>query len=298
MREVQSVSPKAEAAPSFYRPRATTLDNLRAVGRIPETAKAPRAAQRPKIQFPKKGKAFLAKSLVVIVLFVAIVWAKNRITEGLQNAAGLRLAQVKVGGVHYLETDEVLEAAGLPLGENMYKLDLKGAAKRVAKMGWVDKVFLERRLPRTLVISIRERKPVAILDSFSLYGLDREGRVLPTSPSLADEDLPLVSGVEVYADAVGTTRLAERVKDGLDFLIFLGKKDRTLARDVSEVCLSEDSTLKVTFLDGVEVKFGPVVTELELKRMAAVLGDLGAKGQRAAAMDFRYRDSVFVKTRD
>lgn len=240
----------------------------------------------------------VVKTVLFLVLAGAVIWAKARVTEVLQNQAGLKLAKVKVVGLRFLEEGEVLEAARLVLGENMYRLDLDQAKDRVARLGWVERVYLERRLPRTLVVSVRERKPVALLDSFDLYGVDRQGRILPSAHSLSEEDLPLLSGVDVPPDGVGTTRLAERLRPGLDFLTFLEREDPVLARDVSEVSLAEKGTLKVTFLDGVEAKFGPAVSDREFKRMAAILSDLGARGRRAATMDFRYGDSVFVRVRD
>ena len=297
------VQGRAPSAP-FYRSRGSWVDKAR-TGRtepLPErSAMGDRLDRRPapahRTASPGRRKIGW-RALLFLALAVVVVWAKGRVTEGLQNAANLKLSQVKVTGVHYLEEGQIREAAGLPLGENMYKLNLSAAQGRVQSLGWVDRVYLERRLPRTLVVAVRERRPVALLDSFHLYGVDKAGRILPGSRMLPEEDLPLLSGVDVPADAVGTTRLANQLKPGLDFLAFLAKKDPTLAKDVSEISLEERGTLKVTFMDGVEARFGFQVTEMELKRMGAVLSDLGSKGRRAAAMDFRYMDSVFVKTRD
>jgi cell division septal protein FtsQ len=147
------------------------------------------------------------------------------------------------------------------------------------------------------VISVRERKPLALLDNAVLYGVDRDGRLLSTSPSLLTEDLPLISGVAIQVDAVGTTAMAESLRPALDFFAFLEKKDPVLAQDVSEVNLSEAGSLKVTFIDGIQTVFDIPVRELDLKRMTLVLSDLNGKGKRAGSMDFRYRDMVLVKTR-
>jgi hypothetical protein len=63
------------------------------------------------------------------------------------------------------------------------------------------------------------------------------------------------------------------------------------------VNLSERDQLKTTFLDGLQTRFPPGAGETEMRRMAAVLSDLGSKGFRAESMDFRFRDQVVVKTR-
>ena len=245
--------------------------------------------------FPKVALGFKLAGL--LLLAAAVVWSKNKTTALLQDMAGLRLERVTVDGNRYLSDEAIIKTAALPLGESMFKLDLGGALERLKGMDWIDRVFIERRLPRSIVISVRERQPIALLDNGALYGLDREGRVLSPSPALLKEDLPLVSGVPIQAEASGTTTSAEALKPALDFLSFVAKKDPTLAQDVSEVHLSQLDSVKVTFIDGIEAVFEPPVTESELGRMAMVLSDLNGKGKRAASMDFRYKDMVVVKTR-
>jgi cell division protein FtsQ len=212
--------------------------------------------------------------------------------------AGLKLEKVTVDGNHYLTEDEIVKTAALPLGESMFKLDLNGALEKVKGLDWVDRVFIERRLPRSIVISVRERKPAALLDKGDLYGVDAQGRVLPSSPALLREDLPLISGLPANAEAQGTTQTAETLKPALEAIAFLQKKDPVLAQDISEINLSEAGSVKVTFIDGIQATFAPPIGEEDLRRMALVLSDLNGKGKRAAAMDFRYRDMVLVKTRE
>jgi cell division protein FtsQ len=226
-----------------------------------------------------------------------LFWSKERTTAVLQDIAGIRLEKVNVEGNRFLGAEEVVKAAALPVGENMFKLDLEKAGENIKTLDWVERVFIERRLPRAVLISVRERQPVALLDNGLLFGLDAQGRVLPPSNELMRVDLPLVSGVSFPVDGTGATLTAQAVRPALDFLDFLKKQDAALAQDVSEINLSEADSLKVTFIDGVQALFTPPVGETELKRMALVLGDLNQKGKRAGTVDFRYRDIALVKTR-
>ncbi len=275
---------------AFYRPGVTAVDDT------------PAFSERKRTWVPKasalSGATWILKLAGVVLLMVVVVWSKNKTTALLQDVAGLRLEKVTVDGNHYLSEDEIVKTAALPLGESMFKLDLNGALKKVKGMGWVDRVFIERRLPRSIVISVRERKPVALLDNGSLYGVDAEGRILPSSPAILREDLPLISGLSANTEAEGTTQSAEALGPALDVLSSIQKKDSVLAQDVSEVNLSEPGSLKVTFIDGIQATFDPPVQESDLRRMALVLSDLSGKGKRAATLDFRYRDMVLVKTRE
>jgi cell division protein FtsQ len=240
---------------------------------------------------------FLRWSSVVVLLVLAGWWGKQRVMGALQDSSNLKLSKVIVEGAHYLTQNEILKTANLTTGDGMFKVDLQDLSQNLKKLSWVDQVFIERRLPSSILISIRERKPVALLDNGDLYGVDKDGRILSPSDALLNQDLPLISGVSFGADALGTTQTAQILKPALDFFSFMAKKDDVLAHDVSEVNLSEPESLKVTFINGTQVTFNTTVSDTDLKRMALVLGDLNEKGKKASTMDFRYRDMAFVRTR-
>ena len=245
--------------------------------------------------------SFNLNSLALIPLLMLLVltglWVKHKAMGVLQDSSGLKLSKVMVEGAHYLTQDEVLKTANLTLGDGMFKVDLEDLNQKLKKLSWVDQVFVERRLPSSILISIRERKPVALLDNGDLYGVDKDGRILKPSDALINQDLPLISGVSFNADVVGTTLTAQVLKPALDFFSFMTEKDGVLAHDVSEVNLSEPESLKVTFINGTQVTFNTKVSDTDLKRMALVLGDLNEKGKKASTMDFRYKDMAFVRTR-
>jgi cell division protein FtsQ len=299
----------------FYRPGVTTQ-----VGRFhcqedrPSTETSSRIFSRARSlgnsqAFGEKNRARIFKKPAgrgarwafrlggLALLLTVLFWSKERTTAVLQDIAGIRLEKVNVEGNRFLSEEEVVKAAALPAGENMFRLDLEKAGENIKALSWVERVFIERRLPRSVLVSIKERQPVALLDNGLLFGLDVQGRVLPASNELMREDLPLVSGVSFPVESVGTTLAAQAVRPALDFLDFLKKQDAAMAQDVSEINLSEADSLKVTFIDGVQVLFTPPVSETELKRMALVLADLNQKGKRAGTVDFRYRDIALVKTR-
>jgi cell division protein FtsQ len=295
---------------AFYRPGATTVSELpvkdKAEGekrnfwgkRSLDTASFSKTEKTWSMPNPSSsGLKPVILATVVILLIVGGFWVKQRAVGALQNSEGLKLAKVMIEGEHYLTEDEVSRTANLSLGSSMFKLDLEDLNQKLKKLSWVDRVFVERRLPSSILISIRERKPVALLDNGSLYGVDKEGRILSPSEALLNQDLPLISGIRFSADAVGTTQNAQALKPALAFFTFMAKKDGVLAHDVSEVNLSEPESLKVTFINGAEVTFNTLVSDADLKRMALVLGDLNVKGKKAGTRGYRYRAMVLVISR-
>src|SRR5579859_1436451 len=280
--------PEERKTYAFYRPGVTPMEDEPLVSKRPERENG-------------RQRSFGPRWALQLILWggiaLTVMLLKTKAVDWLQGVADFKLAHIRVEGTHYLTESQVLKAAQLTEGQSMFQLDLAGTHDRIRQLDWVERDYVERRLPKAILISVQERKPMALVDSGALYGVDKEGRLLSTSPALLSEDLPLISGVRVPVEAVGTTLLAETLRPALDFFTFLQKKDGVLAQDVSEVNLSEPGCLKVTFMDGIEAKFNPLLSDTDLKRMAYVISDLNQKGKRAGTLDFRYRDMVLVKTR-
>lgn len=75
---------------------------------------------------------------------------------------GFKLDRVLVNGQKRITPQQLQEALAVEPGMPILFYDIKGAASRVAEIGWVASAKLERRLPDTLVVTISERQPVAL----------------------------------------------------------------------------------------------------------------------------------------
>lgn len=74
---------------------------------------------------------------------------------------------------------ESLERLGAPaLGENVFRLDTESLARTLAAHPWVAGVEVERALPRSLRITVREHQPVALVALGHLYYADATGEIV------------------------------------------------------------------------------------------------------------------------
>lgn len=88
----------------------------------------------------------------------------------------LGVAQVRVTGVARLGADEVRDAAAVPSGTPLARLDTAAVAARVSGLPVVRSVAVVRRWPRAVEISVRERTAVAARPVGSAWQLvDRSG---------------------------------------------------------------------------------------------------------------------------
>ncbi len=99
------------------------------------------------------------------------------------------------GGSH-LDRAAILAAAGLREGQNVFELSPSDVEARLAAHPWIAEADVERRLPATYRISIREQKPVAVLALDELYFVADDGTVFKRVADGDPVDLPVVTGIE------------------------------------------------------------------------------------------------------
>ncbi len=130
--------------------------------------------QEPVDDPPKKrSMKFLWISLVLLVLGVGAYAATQ--------SSFLSVEEIKVEGTEIRVTEaEVLEAAGVKQGDSMIGLDLAKIDEGVTSLSWVSEVTIERKWPRTILITLKEREPsvIAVLPNGQKFLLDRSGVVL------------------------------------------------------------------------------------------------------------------------
>ena len=104
----------------------------------------------------------------------------------------LSAEQVTVAGAEQLAPAEVEQAAGVPLGEPLARVDLDAVRTRLESLAIVRSVDVVRGWPHTVEITIEERQAVAVVQiGTSLRGLDAEGVVFRDFRT-APPDLPRV----------------------------------------------------------------------------------------------------------
>jgi hypothetical protein len=99
---------------------------------------------------------------------------------GLSRSPLLSVGHVQVTGAAHVSRAEVLAAAGVAHSRQMIDLDPGTMALGVDSLPWVRDTRVSRRWPRTVVISVSERRPVALMAALggAVAQVDATGRVL------------------------------------------------------------------------------------------------------------------------
>ena len=186
-----------------------------------------RAAQG--VGLSSKHALYAAAGVLGLVLLITL--ATGHRTQRLANVAnvafdnelgqfGFRLKTVHVQGASPMATADIVKAAGLYQDQPLLGMDLEALRHRVEAVGWVKQARVIRLLPDTLVLSVVERKQLAVWQHAGRsYVIDDHGQVIPEADASQFAALPLIVGEgandyasDILAEVVARPRLMERLE--------------------------------------------------------------------------------------
>jgi cell division septal protein FtsQ len=203
-----------------------------------------------------------------------------------------RVEEVEVEGARFLDRGQAVAWAAFPPGLSVWD-DLGPAEARLEAHPLVLEARIRRKLPRTLVVHLREREPVALYPTPVLVPVDGEGRRLPIDPAAHRLDLPLlVRGPESRAlDQQALRTLAGEV-------VRLGSLEPRLAASLSDLALDPWGDVELRLAaPPVVLRYRPPLTPARLREGLQVLADARERtpDRPLVSVDLRFADQVVVR---
>ena len=157
------------------------------------------------------------------------------------------LQNVELKSASHFSEREILEAAGMRLGENLLALDLRAAEQRLVQNPWVRSIRLARRLPHTLRVDLVEREAVALaaLDG-TLFLVGPDGEPFKAWSEGDVQDLPVLTGVSLDALAKDRPGALGSLGTGFSGLSHFERLPVSQQHRAQEVNLAPDGSVVLT----------------------------------------------------
>jgi len=215
-------------------------------------------------------------AVAVVALLGALPWIGPR---ALSSLAFFRVRKVEIRGATYIPASEILGRLRLDSSASVFD-DPDPLLRRLQAHPQIRDVEIDRRLPATLIVRVRENMPVALIPvTKGFVVVDGQGRQLPIDPSATALDLPILA-----ARDTALARLLAELRAGYPSLF---------AR-VSEIRREGRNELVVRLPDA-RVRALSDVTADRLAEVTPVEADLARRHLRVAELDLRYRDQVIAR---
>jgi cell division septal protein FtsQ len=242
----------------------------------------------PRERLGKPGWKLLG-ALFLVALIVAAAWGTR---AAARRMAFFRIRSVEVRGAHYLQANEIISRLKVDTLASLWD-DLTPYRDRIRGHPQVSDVTVGRKLPGTLVVSIKENLPVALIQTpAGLLPYDSLGKQLPIDPARTNLDLPIVATDDpVLLKLVGAIRAEEpRVFARIEEV-------RRTGRDEILLTLSRGASFADTVSRG-KTLLVRVPTDLSVERLADIFPvetDLARRQATVSELDLRYRDQVIAR---
>jgi cell division protein FtsQ len=215
--------------------------------------------------------------LGIAVLLVATIplWAPLL----LRRMDFFRVRRLEIAGTRYIATNDIVARANVDTMRSVW--DPTGPVRdRVRSHPGVETVSVSRKLPGTLVITVTEYQPIALVpgpQGFRVY--DQRGVALPIDPSRVAVDAPVLAQRDT-----ALLRLLAGLRDSLP----------ALYRRVSELRRVNANELLFQ-LDEAPLRALGTVTLDDLNQVQSVEADLRRRATRALELDLRYSGQIIAR---
>ena len=156
---------------------------------IPKSKKTKEINAKPK---SKKIKVLIISILVLIAIIAAML------------SPLFNIKNIQVVGNTILSSEEIISISGIKTEENMFKVMKLKTIDRIKENAYINEVAIHKKLPNTIEIQVKERKPSFMLEYGNGYVyLSNQGYMLEISS--IKKDIPTI---------LGTTTSKENYKPG------------------------------------------------------------------------------------
>lgn len=229
-------------------------------------------------------------ALFLVALIIAGAWGTRTAARSM---AFFRVRSVEIRGVRYLQPNEILTRLKVDTLMSVWD-DLDPLRERVRHHPQITDVTITRRMPGTLVVTVQENQPVALIQTRAgLLPYDSLGRQLPIDPSRVNLDLPIVAtndpallklvGAIRYAAPNVFSRLEEVRRTGRDEILLTLSRPARAPGDSAK----SQGILRVR-----------VSIDLSVERLTDIFpveNDLARRQAHVDELDLRYRDQVIAR---
>ena len=219
----------------------------------------------------RRGRRFgvLYKLLTLVVVCAAAVLALTLF---------FKVESVEVTGNSRYSAQEIQDACGVSLGDNLYLLSKPDMVQRLhQQLPYIDEVRITRRLPNTLCIQVTEFSTVyAMEQEGTVWLLTSGGKIVETAAERGDT--PIIDGCELLAPSLGgdvSFALELQNRQESLFALLTALESAELTGDVRAIHLGDPTVLSMDYTERftVEMPYGADYPRL-LRYLTLVIEEL------------------------
>lgn len=209
--------------------------------------------QRRQPRMKKKSRGALYAPIAFVVICAALIFGMS---------VFFRVSRIEVDGNAMYTDEEIMDAAGIEKGDNLFFINRFAAVSRIfSHLPYIEEASVTRALPNKVIITVSESSAIAYVTVDSqCWAIDRNCKLLKTVDTADAVGLIKVSGLTPINPEIGAV-IAPGEAD-LPKVTYLAEildqiQERGMTGDVTGVDVSAVSNPSFDYLGRFTVKLGP-----------------------------------------
>jgi cell division septal protein FtsQ len=263
-----------------------------------------RAKPMQVVRLKMAGSALAISAGVVLVLFVCWKGGEFALDRFVYSNPTLSISEIEIETDGIIPIEQIRAWSNVKNGENILALDMARIKRDLEMVPLIDSASVERVLPRSLIITVREREPIArvvvfaprerdgLLEPSTIY-LDEYGMVIPpvlrtlnsSAFDAATRFLPAITGAGSTSFRPGHLVTSAPILAALKWLRTFQSSEMAGQVDIRAIDVASQSALLITTEQGNEISFAYQDFETQLARWRLIQGWGMQRTQTLASLD-------------
>ncbi len=258
-----------------------------------------------KMELNKQRFVLVSKIISILIILIAVFMIINHSINFVRRTNMFNIDNLVIKGNIYLNFNDIIDIIDLKAGDNMFNISLGKLKQTLELHPRIEHVFIKRELPNKIIITLKERKPLVLLNlkkeiGHCLYEIDKNGFIIGEHPHISNYDLPVVTGMEFNNTVPGEQLNDATLRKILHALANTENKYYDFRRYVAEINIKKvfknfDVTLYLNYYN-TRVLFGENFSEDKLKKLNELLITIKEKTKKKISdleyINFKYDEAI------
>lgn len=208
----------------------------------------------------------------------------------------LSVSDVTIKGNSSLPTEYLRGLSGVDSYENLLTLPARVLDKNLRMNPWISDVDIEKKFPHTLIIRVKEREPLAVVDyEGACFLVDKEAFVLGKVEAHQYEALPRINGGSARIPSIGLRLPSGAVSDCVEVI---GEMPTFIRSEMRFADPFSEKGLVFSLRTGYEIIYGEKADYKKKNELVKVIaGEIQRNKRDIAYLDVRVVDCPVVGTK-
>ena len=192
------------------------------------------------------------KLFIFLLFFIGIGLAGSHAFQKLCHSDFFQITAIDIDGCRMTDKEQIVSLSSVDIHSNLLAMNVAQVKAKLENHPWVAQAAITREWPNRLIITIKEKKPVAILNqNDGLLYLDRTGSVIARAESQQELDFPVITGLAGLSVNKRRDGLPRRpLQDVFSLLKLAGKGNSILpSQNISEIHINDEGGIILYLLD-------------------------------------------------